>query len=413
MQLRSIGKRAVIVPAVAVFTLFPWCRPVLAGEKSNVIIVSLDLLRTDWLAAYGGRKDLAPNIDAFHAKSVVYLNAISPSCWTLPAAVSVFTGLYPSQHKITNTTMKEADGSLRPHTLAKNIITLPEVFGNNGYDTAYFTSGGQIWNNFGLERGISLISNNDTQYLSGSLGRAEAWLNGRQGEKPFFMLVQGFDLLHWEQVHESSAPVPPGFAPGPGLKPDVGVYDARLKAADLAFGRFMDFLAGKGFFENTVIVFLSHHGEGLGTDGHGPAMHGAALYEELIRVPLAVYRPGAAPALIETQVSLAGLGPALITAAGLGNDKKYSAQAGGKTLYPFAGNKRKCKDLVSEMETMYMNEQTAIRTCSGWKLIHNYRDSRSQLFNLKDDPGEKKDLFNEKPAEAALLEEELFKWMAD
>ena len=406
------GANSTLVRAATAVTLFLWsCGMAAAGDNLNVIIISFDLLRTDRLAAYGCDKNLAPNIDAFSGKSVVFLNAISPASWTLPAAMSVFTGLYPKQHKMTVPNRKYGQDADQCHdqcddmwvkvSLKPGLMTLPEVFKNLGYETAAFTGGMSFGGQYGFNRGFDSYEESSGT-IKDSLHHAKALLDTRSGRRPLFLLIQGFDLIH--------------------LLPEqkrVMVYDEKISAADPAFGDFFAFLEKKGLLKNAVIAFLSHHGDGFGShvlgDGNPAhaASHGTALYEELIRVPLIIYRPGTRPRTIESQVSLLDLSPTLIAAAGLKEDEKFAAQSRGIALYPFAGKKNKCRNVFSETDFRFIYQKSAIRTCSGWKLIYDSQTSARELYNLKTDPEEKENLFEKEPEIAGRLENELFDWLIE
>ncbi|HNW44361.1 MAG TPA: sulfatase [Elusimicrobiales bacterium] len=412
--LKTCSKRAALLCAAAclLFSRGPAAAAPAAGEKLNVIIVSLDLLRADRLAAYGGGRNLAPNLDAFAGTAAVYLNAVSASGWTLPSAVSVFTGLYPLQHKISNIVSKTGQGGMERSRLAPGILTLAEVFKRRGYETASFAGGTAIWHNFGLERGFDLLRTDTSQKLAASFAQAQTWLQQRKGGKPFFAFIQGFDLLHWQNSPGPGAGGNGGpAAAAPSAADRVAAYDERVKAADLAFGEFLAALEKMGLRKKTVIVFLSHHGEGLGLDAHGPPLHAMSLYEEFIRVPLLIGRPGAAPAAIKRQVSLLDVGPTVLAAAGLGEDKKFAEQTRRKPLYPFGAGEDGCRSAFSEIEAMYLTELVSLRACSGWKLIYDFKNSTRQLYDLNKDPGEKKDVYAMEPEIAGRLEEELFDWL--
>ncbi|TFH19163.1 MAG: hypothetical protein E4H03_14025, partial [Myxococcales bacterium] len=66
----------------------------------NVVLVSMDTLRSDHLGAYGYDRPVTPAIDRLAARSVVFADAIGQSSWTRPAHFSMFTGLYPSEHGV-------------------------------------------------------------------------------------------------------------------------------------------------------------------------------------------------------------------------------------------------------------------------------------------------------------------------
>jgi len=71
------------------------------SRQPNILLIVLDTLRRDRLSTYGHDRETAPSLDAFSAESTLFERAISPAQWTIPAHTSLFTGLYPSTHQVT------------------------------------------------------------------------------------------------------------------------------------------------------------------------------------------------------------------------------------------------------------------------------------------------------------------------
>jgi len=404
-KLLAAGMRALAAAAL----LLAGAGQAAAGSRRNVIIISLDLLTIDKLGAYGRSEGLTPSLDAFSSTSTVFLNARSPASWTLPAAVSVLTGLYPSRHKMRNAGSKAENWELSDARLDRNFRVLPEVFKKQGYETRAFVGGGAYCSFYGIGRGFDKYEESDTpgiRKLESSLDAARGWLESRRDSRPFFSLVQGFDLL-------MQFPLPgDGLAPGqdPFANPAAGnkARDRRLMSADRAFGKFLAFLEERGFLKNTVVAFISTHGECIGAC----ATHGTDLTEKLIHIPLIVYSPGTGGSAAGTLASLLDVGPTLISAAGLRPDKAFSAQSEGRVLYPFGGAKDECRSVFSETDFLYRVQKRAVVSCSGWKLVYDAMTSERKLYDLTRDPEERRDLFGAEPEKAAQLEGELFDWMA-
>jgi len=115
-----------------------------------VLLIILDTLRRDRLSIYGNRRETSPHFDAFAAEATLFERAIAPAQWTVPAHASMFTGLYPSTHQLT-----QANG-----LLSGNYPTLAEILQVDGYHTVGFCNNPLVGVlNNGLQRGFSEFYN--------------------------------------------------------------------------------------------------------------------------------------------------------------------------------------------------------------------------------------------------------------
>jgi arylsulfatase A-like enzyme len=107
----------------------------------NVILISLDDLRGDRLGFIDGKgRSLTPHLDEIARRSAVYTRAHTAAFYTTPSHMSVFTSLYPNQHKVTGSAVKlprSPRTSALPRALDTRYKTLAEVFKANGYRTAW------------------------------------------------------------------------------------------------------------------------------------------------------------------------------------------------------------------------------------------------------------------------------------
>ena len=69
--------------------------------QPHILFIVLDTLRRDRLSLYGHVRETSPRLDAFAAGATVFQRAIAPAQWTIPAHASMFTGVYPSTHQVT------------------------------------------------------------------------------------------------------------------------------------------------------------------------------------------------------------------------------------------------------------------------------------------------------------------------
>src|SRR5262245_8871192 len=118
-------------------------------RRPNVLLVTIESLRTDHVGAYGGNsrtrpeEPLTPALDALAAESVVYENAHATSSWTLTSHASLFTGLYPAGHE----TIEPLD------RLAESHVTLAEHLAAAGYQTMGVVTGPYLRRPHNLDQG--------------------------------------------------------------------------------------------------------------------------------------------------------------------------------------------------------------------------------------------------------------------
>ena len=116
----------------------------------NILLVILDTLRRDRLSAYGHSRETSPNFDALAAESTLFERAVATSQWTVPSHASMFTGLYPSSHRVTQSNSR----------LAPTQPLLAELLRDSGYHTVAFCNNplvGVLDN--GLQRGFEYFYN--------------------------------------------------------------------------------------------------------------------------------------------------------------------------------------------------------------------------------------------------------------
>src|SRR6185295_9750999 len=95
----------------------------------------------------------------------------------------------------------------------------------------------------------------------------------------------------------------------------LALYDGEIRYADTEVGRVLDHLAARGLDRSTLVLITSDHGEEF--LDHGSWEHQKTLYEEVVRVPLAIRGPGIVPRRERAQVSLLDVAPTILAWAGL------------------------------------------------------------------------------------------------
>ena len=97
-------------------------------DKPDILMIVLDTQRVDRLSCYNSDSKLTPHLDAFAKQGVVFEQGISAAQWTIPSHASMFTGLFPTAHQLTQSNLRLADDT--PH--------LADLLAENGYDTVGF-----------------------------------------------------------------------------------------------------------------------------------------------------------------------------------------------------------------------------------------------------------------------------------
>lgn len=401
-RLRFTSRRV----AGATTSLPAWADPTLLApaarraDAPNVILISIDTLRADHLPSYGYGRDTAPFVDEYFARGgVLFESTTAASAVTAPSHMTIFTGLQPSAHGVT-------DG-LR--TLARTIPTLPEELRAHGVTTAAFTEDGWVGVHQGFARGFDRFVENksaDVMVPEGQVDRtfaqARAWFE-RHGDRRFFLFV------HTYQVHAPYAP-PPRYAalfadagadPPPHLRA-MADYDREIRYVDDELRGLVAALERAGLAEHTVLVLTSDHGEEFLE--HGLVSHGGHLYEESVRVPLLLRGPGFPAGLrVATPVAQADLMPTLLGLFGVapppgGQGRSLLDLARGGDAPGLAGRPLFSEGLVKFQAgagggRSFDPPVTAVRVGPRKLLRDRERgEQRLELYDLARDPGEQRNL---------------------
>jgi choline-sulfatase len=274
----------------------------------NLVLVTLDTVRSDRLGCYGYDLAETPTLDSLAACGVQFDHAVTPMPLTLPSHATILTGLYPPSHGV------RGNGNFE---LAPRYVTLAETLKSQGYDTAAFIACFVLDERFGLDQGFDTYdfqvaregfypNNVDmNQRPAGAVSDSVIqWLRDREQTgtaAPFFMWVHYFDA---HIPYQSPYGALPRFAGRP--------YDAEIAYVDSQLKRVIDELQRFDLRAKTLIAVVCDHGEGLGE--HDEATHGLLLYDSTLRVAFILSNPLLFPEPIRISdclVSLVDLRPTL------------------------------------------------------------------------------------------------------
>jgi len=368
-------------------------------KRFNVVFILIDTLRPDHLGLNGYARPTSPNIDAWATDAVVFDRAWAQAPNTPRSTPSILMGRYPSR-------IEWDKRFARFSGVEESNESLFEVFQTGGWRTEvqsahwYFErakgikAGVDHWDN----RGFLSIKKSNTQSAAPKLTprvieRLEALAPETQ---PFLLFVHYFDP-HSRYMNHKSVRV---FG-----KKLLDKYDSEIAWTDHHLKPVFDALERLKLYEDTVVVITSDHGEAF--KEHRFHFHGRTLYDEETRVPLMVRMPGVKGRRVQDTVALVDVLPTLANLVGL-----EAKRAQGVSLVPLLTGKGKmpAKRTVFMEQLPYPHYEKYISAAmdgTGIKAVRNVTDNVWEVYDLRSDPGEKKNLLDTDPDAAKALRAEL------
>ena len=349
-------------------------------ERLNLLLISVDTLRADYLSCYGGKEAPTPDIDSLTENGILLEKAFAHNPLTLPSHVNMLTGALPLSHGV-----HENLG----FRLADEALTLAEYLKSFDYRTAAFVGAFPLDSRFGLTQGFDVYDDLYGDKKSPGpfffverkgdevVSRAVDWLK-RHEDGPWFAFVHLFD------------PHQPYLPPSPyAEKYAHNLYAGEVAYTDECLGRIFRYLENSGLAARTLVVFTSDHGEALGD--HGERTHGYFAYNSTIHVPLifhsaALFKEGER---ISTTVSHIDIFPTVCELLGFGVPPSVQ----GQSLVPlFRGKKTSPRPVYFESLSAFFNR--------GWAPLRGFIREKekfidqpiAELYNLEEDFQEKNNL---------------------
>ncbi len=395
-----------------------------AGNRMNVLLISIDTLRADHLGTYGYARNTSPRIDALARAGAVFEQAYTYWPKTRGSFVALLTGKRASQ---------TGYGKTHPVLLGMN-PTLASVLKAAGYRTAATVDNPNVARSLGYAQGFDAYRETwEEQELATEMDRTRAitedgvrFLKEARPGQPFLL------WLHYVNPHAPYAPPPPfdtafrdsvskggrrilpvsGFHGGvpkqwfvPGedrLGYYVAQYDGEIAAVDQEVGRVLDALAASAVTSETLVVLTSDHGESLGEHDYF-FDHGENLFDPSLRIPLLLAGPGVKAGHRSTVFATTlDLVPTLLDALKV----SYPPNLAGESLWPAArGTER------PDRERLYaQNDRNLIATWDRRHKIVGTPDGdkmRYTLFDRGKDPEETRNAASLQPDELRSQRREL------
>lgn len=365
-----------------------------AASAPNVLLITLDTVRADRLGAYGHKGAATPNLDRLAAEGVRFADATSASPLTGPAHAAMLTGQYPGRFSIRNNATTAVPDSA---------VTLAEALKDRGYRTGAFIGAFVVDRAYGFGQGFDRFDADFRSFrteIKGQVQRrasevidpAMAWIKEGPAAAPFFA---------WVHLYDAHAPydAPPPFNTQFKGRP----YDGEIAYVDAQIGRLITQLRSSGVLDRTAVVVIGDHGEALGD--HGEEDHGIFVYDGVMRIPWIVRAPGLAPRVVAEQVRGVDLMPTVLDLVKASRHE----QMDGESVAPLLRGESRRDPPAAYGESWYPQLHF------GWSRLRSLRVGewkyidapKPELYDLRSDKGELKNVLNERASVASRMAGEL------
>ena len=434
-----------------------------SGARPNFLILLVDDLGWSDLGVTGSDLYETPAIDKLAADGVRFSTTYAACTVCSPTRASMMTGMYPGRTHVTDWIR----GHQRPYAklaipdwtmkLEHRYTTIAEALKAAGYKTAHvgkwhlmphgepdqndymptahgfdINIGGNEWGApptyfHPYTRGTRSIGpmppgGQDGDYLTDRLTDEALKILDEWKTGPFLMYFSYYNVhtpieAKPEDIEYFKAKVKPD---GRHKNP---VYAGMVASVDRSVARLRAKLEEFGIAQNTVIIFTGDNG-GLNRDGvddpteNDPLRAGkGSAYEGGVRTPGIIYAPGVTPAgaVCDEPIITVDYYPTILSLAGVAGDPAHNANVDGVDLTPLL------EDPTASLGRgpLYWHyphyhpggstPHSAIRD-GDWRLVEFFEDNHVELYNLKEDIGETKDLAAAMPDKAKELREKLHAW---
>jgi arylsulfatase A-like enzyme len=358
-------------------------QPFADARPYNLIFIFIDTVRADHLGAYGYHRNTSPNIDKLAARSALFENAFSPSANTFESAARFMKSSYWDAE----------------------VKSWSEILVENGYNAMLFPQR-RLPMLRRYVKGVPAAPDAQGKSLKDTIDLTIEHLGKAPSDRPFFAYIYAVDPHRPYAKHKK-------FDFGAST---VDLYDGEIAFTDYHFGRLFDWMEQSGRMDDTVIVIMADHAESLGE--RAIYRHSAQLYNDQTHVPMIFYVPGLPPRRVPDYVSTIDLGTTILKTLGLECPRQYVGvnllplMRGEATEVPpvFGEQTLREKEFPNVRPEDYpqpINKKYMIITQSGYKLIYNRNYYAFELFDLKSDPKEQRNLYDRMPDVASELRRRL------
>jgi arylsulfatase A len=415
-------------------------------SSPNIILILADDLGWTDLSCYGSDLYETPHLDRLARDGMKFTQAYSACTVCSPTRAAILTGKYPARLHVTDwipgLPPENPKLLVPPWTkyLPLQEITLARALRSAGYTTAsigkwhlgteeYYpekhgfdinvagSSAPAPPSYFTPYKIATLPEGPQGEYLTDRLGEEAVWFIEQHKDKPFFLYMPLF-AVHTPIQAKEALIQKYRAKKRPGLKQTNAIYAAMIESMDDSVGRIRRRLDDLKLADHTVVIFASDNGGRVPTTSNHPLRVGkGSCYEGGTRVPFIVHWPGVTKpgSVCETPVISMDLYPTILEIAG----QKEAAGKGvdGANLVALLRQDGKLhRDALFWHYPHHQHYQLGGTTPYGairagdFKLIEFFDDLRVELYNLREDIGEQRNLAAQMPAKADELRARLHAW---
>ena len=426
------------------------CGSVHAGEpqRPNVILILADDLGWTDLRCYGSDLHETPHLDRLAKDGARFTQNYSACTVCSPTRAALLTGKYPARLRITDWIpglMPDNPKLLVPDWtkyLPTSEVTLAQLFRSRGYVTAsigkwhlggeatYPEKHGFDVNIAGTDKAAPpsyfapwkiptlLPEGKDGEYVTDRLTQEAVSFIAKNKDRPFFLYLPHF-AVHTPIQGKADLVAKYKAKTRAGLNHVNSIYAAMVESLDDSVGRIRAKLEELKLADNTIIIFTSDNGGRVPTTSNRPLRFGkASAYEGGVRVPLIIRWPGVTKAgkVLDTPVITMDVFSTVVDMVGL----KDSTPRDGVSLVPLLRETGglKQRDLFWHYPHHQHYQLGGAMPYGGirsgdYKLIEFFNDMHVELYDIKNDIGEQKDLAKAQPERVQAMRALLHAWRAE
>lgn len=292
--------------------VFSSCSEQEVSSKPDIILITIDTVRSDHVGAYGYERNTTPFIDSLAEQGTVFKHTITPIPITGGGHATIITGLHPVTHQLLT------NGN---DYLKENVQTIAEVMKQHGYYTVGAVGTKLLSSKYGFQQGFDAFADeykgwelNARQVNKNLFQHLDAFsADSENNKKPLFVWLHYYDphAPYTRHGYKFDKPVPKRF-----VKDRKGIdnYDHEIRYSDDAVKEVYDYLNTKLPGRQWISCITSDHGEQQG-DHYGWNIH-CDFYTETVRVPLILHGPGIPRKTIRHPVSSVDIAETLVSFVG-------------------------------------------------------------------------------------------------
>ncbi len=372
-------------------TATPVSEPPAKQGPFNVLLILVDSMRADMPWA-GYPRDIAPNLTALEKESVSYTRAYSTSSYTAKSVAALLSGQYPSSLKRSGYFFTKYPES---NLFIAELMQKAGIYTASAHGHMYMKRGNgmdQGFDQWHVVDGISFDNTTDKHITSDKLTPlAIDLLTKKPSDKRFFMYLHYMDPHDQYVTHAES----PNFG-----KTARDRYDSEMFYTDLWIGKLLAWCKEQPWWNDTVVMVSADHGEAFGE--HKMYRHAFELWNVLTHVPMMIKVPGVAPRRIETPRGNIDLAKTSLELAGVTPEGPLVSES---LVAEIRGAEAKPRPVLLDLPADSNNPERRALISGDHKLLVYGNDWKFSLYDLKNDPGELKDLAKSEPEKLAEMKQ--------